>query len=134
MTAKVIPLSGKKRIYLADEQPLIRERLIHVLNQESDLAVCGQAANVLSAVRGITALNPHVAVIDLSFEDGSGFDLIEKITLRCSRTAVLVLSAHDEVYYADRVLRAGAKGYISKRDRPKGSSSPCAACFRGRST
>ncbi len=119
MTTKAIPLSGKKRIYLVDGQPLVREWFSYALNKEPDMTVCGEAANISSAMRGITASNPHVAIIDLSFEDGSGFDLIEKIVLRCPRTAVLVLSMHDEVYYAHRVLRAGAKGYVSKSDPTK---------------
>jgi DNA-binding NarL/FixJ family response regulator len=116
VATKVLPLSGKKRIYLVDGQPLVREWFTYVLNKEPDMAVCGEAANILSAMRGITVSNPHVAVIDLSFGDGSGFELIEKIVMRCPRTAVLVLSMHDEAYYADRVLRAGARGYISKNE------------------
>lgn len=119
MVTKVIPLSGKKRIYLADAQSLVREWFTYVLNKEPDLSVCGEAATISSATRGITATNPQVAIIDLSFEDGSGFELIEKIGMRCPRTAVLVLSMHDEAYYAGRVLRAGAKGYISKKEPTK---------------
>ena len=80
------------------------------------MAVCGEAANISSAMRGITASNPHVAIIGLFFEDGSGFELIEKIGLRFPRTAVLVLSMHDEAYYADRVLRAGVRGYVCKKE------------------
>jgi DNA-binding NarL/FixJ family response regulator len=119
VASKILSLSGKKRIYLVDGQPLVHEWLTHVLNNEPDMVVCGGAVNVSSATRAILALNPHVAIIDLAFDDGSGFDLIEKINLRCPRTAVLVLSMHDEMYYADRVLRAGAKGYISKKEPTK---------------
>jgi DNA-binding NarL/FixJ family response regulator len=119
VTTKVIPLSGKKRIYLVDGQPLVRECFTCLLNKEPDMAVCGEATNIASAMRGIIASSPHVAIIDLAFEDGSGFDLIEKIVMHCPRTAVLVLSMHDEAYYADRVLRAGARGYISKNEPTK---------------
>lgn len=119
MVTKPIPLSGRKRIYLVDGQPMVREWLTHLLNQEPDMAVCGEAANISSAMRGIMTFNPHVAIIDLAFEDGSGFDLIEKIILRCPRTAVLVVSMNDEAYYADRVLRAGAKGYVCKKEPTK---------------
>jgi DNA-binding NarL/FixJ family response regulator len=119
VATKAIPLSGKKRVYLVDGQPLVREYLTGLLNKEPDLAVCGEAANVSLAMRGIMATNPHAAMIDLAFEDGSGFDLIEKISLRCPRTAVLVVSRHDEAYYADRVLRAGARGYVSKKEPTK---------------
>ena len=119
MPTRLIPLSGKKRIYLVDDQPLIRECLTYVLNQEPDMVVCGEAANISFAMRGIMAANPHAAVIDLAFEDGSGFDLIEKIRMRCPKIAVLVLSAHDEAYYAERVLRAGTRGYVSKKEPTK---------------
>jgi len=98
---------------------MVREWFTCLLNKEPDMAVCGEAANISSALRGIMASNPHVAIIDLAFEDGSGFELIEKIIMRCPRTAVLVVSMHDEAYYADRVLRAGARGYVSKKEPTK---------------
>jgi DNA-binding NarL/FixJ family response regulator len=107
---------ARRRIYLVDDQPLVREWLTCALSLEPDMAVCGEAATVFAAMRDIATCDPHAAIIDISFEDGSGFDLIERIRNRTPQTAILVLSAHDELYYAQRVLRAGAKGYISKRE------------------
>jgi DNA-binding NarL/FixJ family response regulator len=109
----------RKRIYLADSQPLVREWLTSVLSRDPEMVVCGEAATVFTAMRDIGSCAPHAAVIDISFEDGSGFDLIERIRTRTPRTAILVLSAHDEFFYAQRVLRAGAKGYISKLEPTK---------------
>ena len=83
------------------------------------MAVCGEAATVFVAMRDVAKSHPHAAIIDISFEDGSGFDLIERIRSRTPHTAILVLSAHHEFYYARRVLRAGAKGYVSKREPTK---------------
>jgi DNA-binding NarL/FixJ family response regulator len=110
---------GRRRIYLVDSQPLVREGLTHALSAEPDMVVCGEAATVFAAMREIASCHPHAAIIDVSFEDGSGFDLIERIRNQTPRTAILVLSAHDEFYYAQRVLRAGAKGYISKLEPTK---------------
>ena len=116
MTVRAIPPSGKKLVYLVDSHPLVREWLTYLLDQEPDLTVCGHAASATSALRGIASCSPHVIIMDLTFEDGSGLDLIERVLLHLPTTAVLVLSAHDASYYADRVLRAGAKGYISKNE------------------
>jgi len=111
-----LPSGTKKHIFLIDRHPLTREWLTHVLNQEADTLVCGEAAGAVTAMRGITTGNPHGVVMDLILDDGSGLNLIEQILFRCPQIAILVLSTHDETYYADRVLRAGAKGYISKRE------------------
>ena len=83
------------------------------------MTVCGEAAGAVAAMRGIAVSSPHAAIVDLSFEDGSGLNLIEQIRFHCPRTIVLVLSMYDEACYAHRVLRAGARGYISKREPTK---------------
>ena len=107
---------GRKRVFLVDRHPLVREWLAHVLNAESDVMVCGQAAAASAALRGIVALAPHAIIMDLTLEDGSGPEVIERI-LSCSpKTAVLVLSTHDEPHYAARLLRAGTRGCISKSE------------------
>jgi DNA-binding NarL/FixJ family response regulator len=105
-----------KRIFLVDRQPLVRDWLAHALSLEPDMMVCGQAADASTALHGIAALHPHAVVIDLILEDGSGIDVIERIIYHSPKTAVLVLSAHDEAHYATRLLQAGARGYISKTE------------------
>ncbi|HUJ72637.1 MAG TPA: response regulator transcription factor [Verrucomicrobiae bacterium] len=109
-------LATRKQIFLIDPHPLVREWLTHVLNKETDTIVCGEAAGAMTAMRGITTCSPHGVVMDLILDDGSGLDLIEQILFRRPRIAILVLSSHDDVYHADRALRAGAKGYISKAE------------------
>jgi DNA-binding NarL/FixJ family response regulator len=76
--------------------------------------VCGQAADASAATRGIEALRPHAIIMDVTLEDGSGLDVIERLISRSPHTAVLVLSTRDEAHYAARLLRAGARGCISK--------------------
>jgi DNA-binding NarL/FixJ family response regulator len=120
MSGSAIPRPGThgvpKRIFLVDRQPLVREWLACLLSHEPDIMVCGQAADASAAMHGIVALGPHAVVIDLTLEDGSGIDVIERIISRSPKTAVLVLSAHDEPHYATRLLQAGARGYISKME------------------
>jgi DNA-binding NarL/FixJ family response regulator len=116
---RTAPNGGNKRVFLIDRHPLVREWLIHALSQESDVTICGHAVDAPAAMRAIAALSPDATILDLMLEDGSGFDVIERIISRSPRTAVLVLSSHDEPYYADRALRAGACGFVSKTEPTK---------------
>ena len=105
-----------KRVYVVDRQPLVREWLTHALSKEPGVAICGQSAGAMIAMRDILAHKPDAVVMDMILDDSSGLDLIERAVSQRPGIAVLVLSVHEEVYYADRVLRAGAKGYISKSE------------------
>ena len=107
---------GKRRVFLVDRQPLVREWLAYVLAQEPDVIVCGQAADPSMALRGIVALGPNAIIMDLSLKDGLALEVIRQIVSRTPKTAVLVLSTHDEPHYANRLLRAGARGCISKSE------------------
>jgi len=114
------PSNGNnKRVFLVDRHPLVRTGMVYLLNLEPDLAVCGQTADVLAAMHTIEALRPHLVVLDLSLEDGSGFEVIEQIISRSPNTAVLVLSTHDEPHFEDRVLQAGAQEFVSKTEPTK---------------
>jgi len=86
-----------------------------LINQEADLVVCGQAEGAQTALEAMKKWMPDVALVDLSLTGESGLELIKDIKVRYPKVAVLVLSMHDETFYAERVLRAGAKGYIMKR-------------------
>lgn len=86
-----------------------------MINQEADLVVCGQAEGAQTALEAMKKWMPDVALVDLSLTGESGLELIKDIKVRYPKVAVLVLSMHDETFYAERVLRAGAKGYIMKR-------------------
>ncbi|HWW01279.1 MAG TPA: response regulator transcription factor [Candidatus Acidoferrum sp.] len=106
----------KKTVFLVDDHPLVREWLTNLIHQQADLAVCGEAESGPQALQGILALKPEVAIVDISLKDSSGIELIKSLKQCCPKVAVLVLSMHEESHYAERALRAGAKGYIVKRE------------------
>jgi DNA-binding NarL/FixJ family response regulator len=106
----------KTRILLVDDHPLVREWLTNLINQQPDLVVCGEAEDGPQALSVIAAAQPDLAVVDLSLKGGSGLDLIKDLKDLHPALLVLVLSMHDESLYAERVLRAGARGYIMKRE------------------
>ncbi len=106
----------KIKILLVDDHPLVREGLVNLISQQSDLEICGEAANEPQALELIGAVQPDVAIVDISLENGSGIELIKSIKVIHPLVRVLVLSMHDESLYAERALRAGARGYIMKRE------------------
>ena len=106
---------GRHRVFLVDDHPLVREWLGSLIERQPDLAVCGHAETSGAAFAAISKLQPDVAVVDLSLEDGSGLELIKQLQALPQPPRVLVLSMHDEAMYAERTLRAGASGYVMKR-------------------
>src|ERR1043165_5028353 len=102
---------NRKRVFLVDDHPLVREWLTNLINQQTDLAVCGESETAPQALQAIAAAKPDVAVVDLSLKDSSGIELIKSLKESQPDVAVLVLSMHDESQYAERALRAGARGY-----------------------
>ncbi len=106
----------KTRIFLVDDHPLVREWLTQLIQQEPDLTVCGEADEAPQALQAIAAAKPDLAIVDLSLKRGSGIDLIKNLKSICPELIVLVLSMHDESLYAERVLHAGARGYVMKRE------------------
>jgi DNA-binding NarL/FixJ family response regulator len=122
----------KKRIFLVDDHPLVREWLTNLINQQSDMLVCGEAEDATQTLSLMGATQPHLIVVDLSLKAGSGIDLIKDIKRLHPDLFVLVLSMHDESLYAERALRAGARGYIMKREVTKTIISaipPSARCW-----
>lgn len=121
MTKTMTPDTGKpqRRVFLVDDHPLVREWLTNLIHQQPDLEVCGEAESAPQAIPAIIALKPEVAIVDLSLKDSSGIELIKALRQACPNVAVLVLSMHDETHYAERALRAGARGYITKRETTK---------------
>lgn len=106
----------KSRIVVVDDHPMVREWLTQMINRETDLTVCGEAADAAGAVTMIESLKPDMAIVDLTMKDSHGTELVREITSRFSGLPVLVLSMHDESLYAERAMRAGAKGYIAKQE------------------
>jgi DNA-binding NarL/FixJ family response regulator len=111
--------SPKRSIFIVDDHSLVREWLAVLINQQSDLKVCGEAGSASEGLELIAATKPNVAVVDISMEGGSGIELIKNIKATCPEVAVIVLSMHDEVLYRERALRAGARGYVMKREATK---------------
>jgi len=107
---------GKKRVFLVDDHPLVREWLTNLINTQSDLTVCGEAETGPQALQAILALKPHIAIVDISLKDSSGIELIKDLKHSLPGLVVLILSMHEESHYAGRALRAGAAGYIIKRE------------------
>lgn len=106
----------RQSIYLVDDHPLVREGLAQLVNQEPDFLVCGSAEDSRKAYADIVEMAPDAAIIDLSLQGDSGLDLIKSLQSLPRPPAVLVLSMHDEAFYAERALRAGALGYVMKRE------------------
>ena len=104
------------RILIVDDHPLVRAGLAQLIGDCPDLEVCGEAADMAEALKQIDAVKPDLAIIDLSLAGGSGLDLIERIRARDKNVLMLVASMHDEKLYAERVLAAGARGYINKQE------------------
>lgn len=108
--------AGKKTVFLVDDHPLVREWLTNLIHQQPDLRVCGEAESGPEALERIQALKPDVAIVDISLKASSGIELIKNLKQLCPQAAVLVLSMHEESHFAERALRAGARGYIVKRE------------------
>ena len=113
------PSTEKARVFLVDDHPLVREMLRNLIDQQPDMIACGDAGDAAQALKGIPAAAPHIVVIDLSLKDSSGLELIKQIKQRHPNVSQIVLSMHDEKLYAERVLRAGARGYVMKRESTK---------------
>jgi DNA-binding NarL/FixJ family response regulator len=102
------------RVLIVDDHPIVRQGLAQLVNDEPDLTVCAESDTLKGALQKIAETKPDIAVVDLSLGRESGLELIKDIRVRHPKLPVLVLSMHDESLYADRVIRAGAMGYIMK--------------------
>jgi DNA-binding NarL/FixJ family response regulator len=109
-------MAQKISILLVDDHPLVREWLTNLLNQQPDFLVCGETGDAPEALQLIGATRPDIAIVDISLASGSGIELIKDIRSSHTQVAVMVLSMHDEMLYAERALRAGAGGYIMKSE------------------
>ena len=114
--------SGRKtRVLIVEDHPMFRERIAQLVAKEPDLKVCGEADNIQSALTLLrTAPRPDVVVLDISLRSGNGLELLKQMRAEGIATPVLVLSMHDDSLYAERSLRAGAQGYITKMEASAG--------------
>lgn len=105
----------KKSIVLVEDHIMIREHLVNIINNEPDMQVSGQADNIQQGMEVIRSTQPHLAIVDITLNSGTnGLELIKGLKMLSLPVPVLVLSMHEESLYAERALRAGAKGYITK--------------------
>jgi DNA-binding NarL/FixJ family response regulator len=103
-------------VVLVEDHPMFREQLTQLINKEPGMIVCGEADNVHDALQLIERKNPDIAIVDLTLKGPSGLELIKDLKAKEIDVPVLVLSMHDESLYAERVLKAGGRGYITKNE------------------
>lgn len=111
---------AKKRIFIVDDHPMMRQGLAQLIQNEPDLEVIGEAENAAQAFEAVTKLKPDLLIADITLPDKSGLELIKDLQAQGDNAvAVLVISMHDEALYVERVLRAGGRGYIMKQEGGK---------------
>ncbi len=103
-------------ILVVDDHAVVRLGLREVISHEPDMSVCGEASEAADAMALASETRPDVVIIDLSLKDSNGMDLIRDVSALMPATAILVLSMHEESFYAERALRAGARGYVMKEE------------------
>ena len=106
----------KRRIFLVDDHPIVRRGLAELINEEPDLVVCGQGEDAYGSLRDIRQLKPDLILLDVSLKDSDGIQLLGELQSQATDLPVLMLSMHEESLYAERALRAGARGYIMKQE------------------
>lgn len=109
-------MQDQKKIFIIDDHPVFRKGLAQLIDEEKDLKVTGEAESVTDAMNLLRISLPDLMIVDITLKDRSGMDLIEYIGEHHTGLPVLVISMHDESLYAERVLRAGALGYITKQE------------------
>ncbi|MFB3891699.1 MAG: response regulator transcription factor [Phycisphaerae bacterium] len=114
-----MPQAAKKRVVVVEDHPVARSAIVRLINQEPGLEVAGNADDTAVALRIIARRLPDVVTMDIRLKDSGGIELIREITVRWPELPVIVFSMHDEVAYAQRVLDAGGRGYVSKGERPE---------------
>jgi DNA-binding NarL/FixJ family response regulator len=122
MTGKKKPTAAKRprtKIFVVDDHPMMRQGLAQLIHNEPDLELCGEAEDAATALQLIDELQPNLAIADISLRSGTGIELIKDLQVRHPELAILVLSMHDESLYAERVLRAGGRGYVMKQEGGK---------------
>ncbi len=108
-----------KKVFIVDDHPVMREGLKQFIEDEKDLKVCGAGEDIEGSLLAIKKNTPHIVIVDLTLKDGSGMRVIEGIHSLYPDIIMLVYSMHEESIYAERCLKAGAKGYIMKQEPPE---------------
>lgn len=102
-------------MFLVEDHPVTREGFAQLINYQPDLEVCGQTDSAAQAISGVEAVRPDLVIVDISLAESNGLELIKDLKCRRPGLPVLVPSTHDETIYAERAVRAGARGYVMKQ-------------------
>lgn len=113
------PASTQTKILIVDDHPMMREGLAQLIGREADLTVCGQAEDAAQAIDAVKKMSPQLILIDITLNGRNGLELIKDVQAITPQTLILVISMHDESLYAERVLRAGGRGYVMKQEGGK---------------
>jgi DNA-binding NarL/FixJ family response regulator len=108
------PAQPRRRVLLVDDHPMMRAGLAHLIERQPDLTVCGEAANPAEALKTLPAAQPDIVLADLTMPGRSGLEFVKDVLAILPTLPILIVSMHDEAVYAERALRAGARGYIMK--------------------
>jgi DNA-binding NarL/FixJ family response regulator len=110
--------NGNTRVLLVEDHPVVRESLKRIIQQEASLNVCGEAEDCKQALALVEATKPHLVILDLTLRDSHGLELIKNLRDQYPKVLSLVFSMHEEILHAERAIRAGARGYITKQESP----------------
>jgi DNA-binding NarL/FixJ family response regulator len=110
------PATNRTRVLIVDDHPMTRAGLVHLINHQPDLVVCAEAENAADALDAVEVLEPDLVLADITLPGKSGLELVKNIKAIRPGLPTLVISMHDESLYAQRILRAGARGYITKHE------------------
>ncbi len=127
-------LPSKAKILIVDDHPMVREGLAMHIATQGDMEVCGEAEDVTSALKTIEAVHPDLVIVDISLKNSNGIDLIHRIRDLYDHVHVLIWSMYHEKHYAERALRAGARGYLNKTRATRSSWKPFVLCWLAKCT
>jgi DNA-binding NarL/FixJ family response regulator len=106
----------KSTVVIVEDHPMFREQIAHLIGKQPDMIVCGEADNIQDGLALIKEKQPNIAIVDISLKGSSGLELLKDLQAHGIELPILILSMHEEALYAERALRAGAKGYITKHE------------------
>jgi len=110
------PVEKKTKVLLVEDHAMFRERLAHLIGEDFGMSICGETDNIVEALEIARTAKPDLALVDITLKGSSGLEFLKDLKAQEISLPVLVLSMHEEILYAERVLAAGAKGYITKHE------------------
>src|SRR5262245_37571329 len=119
MSGRMPTHKDRKKIFIVDDHPVFREGLVGLINRDPEMTVCGEADSAVRALSDVGRLKPDLVLVDIGLPGRSGLELVKDISALHPECMTLVISMHDETLYAERVLRAGGRGYIMKQEGPE---------------